>query len=69
MDQVLREGIYRITPLGEHTAFECIVAPVVAPGAGVHYELIDLKTFGSLSVSVSLMEKMRPQFVRAALTK
>jgi hypothetical protein len=53
-------GVYRITPLGEHTAFECRVQPLDEGG----YVLIDLNTNESLEVTQELLSKMRPQFLR-----
>ena len=56
---MLLEGIYQITPMGEHTSFECLVQPM-AEG----YRLIDLKTWQHLEISADLMMKMRPQYRR-----
>ncbi len=52
-------GIYRITPMGEHTAFECLVQL----GTGSRYFLMD-EDGESLSVSREELDRMRPQFLR-----
>lgn len=53
------DGIYRITPFGEHTAFECIVHKTPAG-----YVLIDLETNESCDVTQELLSKLQPQFQR-----
>lgn len=53
------DGVYRITPLSLHTAFDCIVHR-----KDDGYVLIDLRTNHDLEVTQELLDHMRPIFMR-----
>lgn len=60
-------GIYRITPMGAHTAFDCVVTP---HNIGYGYVLSELwepargGTVKAVDCSVEMLTRMQPQFLR-----